>query len=245
MAGFFYNLGKMVGQSSRKANWVIQSLSGNDEHAIEAENAVGKDLAQAYVQESELDSDPEVQFFLNGIASRLVECVADPQRRFAIRAVNSKEFNAFAMPGGFIFVTRPLLEMCDWNRDEIAFVLGHEMGHVIARHAVNRMMASSMIRASLARVPIGGLVGMGVLQVVTTLLNQGYSQDQELEADNLGMKLIHFADFDLDAGKRVLIRLSSFPAQAWLGSSYFSSHPPAHVRIDHIDRYIQEQKKKA
>lgn len=241
MGNFFYNLGKAVGQSQRKANWVLQSLTGTEAEQVEAEHAVGRDLARSYLAEVKADPEPDVQRYLDEVGARLAPCVADRRRTFTFRSVLQPELNAFALPGGFVFVTRALLERCEWNADEVAFVLGHEMGHIVAKHAINRMMASSLIRGGLARVPIGGIIGMGVLQAVTALLNQGYSQDQELEADHLGMKLIHYAGFDLAAARRVLLRLGAIPAEGWLGSSYLSSHPPLPVRIERVERYVREE----
>lgn len=240
MANFFYNLGKLVGQTGRRANWLLQSLTGTDTVAVEAEYAVGADLAKKYADEHELDADTEVRRFVTDVATRLVECVADPNRRFTFNVVKTKECNAFAYPGGFIFVTRPLLELCEWRADEAAFVLAHEMGHVLSRHAVYRMLASSAVRTALARIPIGGLLGMGVFQTVSTLLDQGYSREQEFEADSMGVRLVHYAGFDPQAGKQVLRRLATVPPGGWFGSKYFASHPPVSERIANIDRQLRE-----
>lgn len=245
MSGFFYNFGKMMGQTTRKANWVVQSLTGSEGDALKAEYAVGKDLAQAFARESPLEPEPEVQAFLDGISGRLIECVTNPEHRFCFRAVRKDEFNAVALPGGFVFVMRPLLELCEWNEQEIAFVLAHEMAHVLLRHAINRLMASSAICAGLAKFPIGGLLGMGILQVAMELLNQGHSREQELEADRLAVRLANFAGFDPEAGKRLMLRFSALPSERWLGSTYFSSHPPAEVRIQHIEKNVLELRKAA
>lgn len=243
MGGFFFNLGKTIGQTSRKANWVVQSMTGSESDALQAEYAVGKDLAQAYTKENPLSPEPEIQAFLDPLTARLLECVSNKEYKFCFRAANINEFNAFALPGGFIFVMRTLLDLCEWNEDEVAFVLSHEMGHVLLRHAINRLMASSAICAGLAKFPIGGLLGVGILQVAMELLNQGHSREQELEADKLAVQLSHFAGFDPEAGKHMLARLNTLPSEKWLGSTYFSSHPPFEVRVENIDKHIQVLRK--
>ncbi len=237
MGKFFYNLGRMVGPNLRKANWVFRSLTGTEAEADAAELAVGRDLAQAYARPLELDSDPAVQRLLDDVGGRLAQCYRQRRYRFTFRAVLATEPNAFALPGGYIFVMRPLLEMCGWDRDELAFVLGHEMGHVTCRHAIERLMASSLIQTGLGRVPAAG----ALVQIATSLLQQGYSQGQELEADNMGVRLAHLGGFDPSASVRALSRLGGLPPEAWLASTYFSSHPPVHVRIEHIHRWLNER----
>ena len=243
MARFFYNVGKFVGQTGRKANWVIQSLTGSEGDALKAEHAVGKDLALAFAKENHVDPDPAVQAFLDRIGARLAPCVAAKEQQFSFRASRKEEFNALAFPGGFIFVMRPLLDLCAWDENEIAFVLGHEMGHVLLKHSINRLMASSIFCAGLARFPIGGLLGMGLLHATLELLNQGHSREQEFEADRVATQITHFAGFDPDGGKRLLQRLGAIPSERWLGSTYFSSHPPMEARIEHIEKNLQALRK--
>src|SRR5205807_2412279 len=118
------------------------------------------------------------------------------------------EINAFALPGGFVFITRSLLEFCQWNQDELAFILGHEMAHIIQGHVMDRLLANSMIRASLARLtPVGGLLGQPIAGLAATLLNQGYSRDNELEADRVGIQLAGHAGFDPTAVTRLFTRM--------------------------------------
>jgi predicted Zn-dependent protease len=239
MGGFFYNLGKMVGPKLRQARWMFHSLAGSEADAIQAEHAVGLDLAVAFVQQNQIDPDPAVQQQLDDIGRRLAACVKGPQRRFSFRLVRANEYNAFAFPGGFIFITRPLLELADFHPDETAFILGHEMGHVIKRHAIDRLMASSLIRTTVSRLPVGGVLGAPIIHMATALLSQGYSQDSELEADSLGVKLARAAGFDGAAAVVALNRLRTIPSEAWALSTYLSSHPPVDVRIRAIDRLLK------
>lgn len=234
MAGFFYNLGRMVGPKVRQANWVVQSVAGSEADAVRAEHQVGRDLAAAFLQQMAAEDDPAVVQAIDEIAGRLVPCVKDKQRQFRFLTVRSQELNAYALPGGFIFVMRPLLEFCRWDRDEIAFVMAHEMGHVIKRHAIDRMMASSIISNGIARLPVGGVLAAPIRNMAGTLLNQGYSQDQELEADALGAKLVRAAGYDVTAAERILQRMQTMPGEAWHLTSYFSSHPPIAVRLQSI-----------
>jgi predicted Zn-dependent protease len=238
MGNFFYKLGRMLGPKLRQANWVFRSLTGTEADAIQAEHAVGRDLAGAFVKQAEIDTDPAIVQLLGDIGSRLRACIKAPQRQFHFAAVRSTEFNAFALPGGFIFVMRPLIEFCAHDASEIAFILAHEIAHVVRRHAIERLMASSLIQGAMSRLPAGGMVGAPVVHMATTLLSQGYSQDNELEADALGVQLMHAAGYDATAAVRLLNRLRLIPTEAWLLSPYLSSHPPIEVRIAQIERMM-------
>jgi len=97
-------------------------------------------------------------------------------------------------------------------------------------------MACSIIQAGVGRLPVGGVLRAPVLNLAATLINQGYSQDQELEADALGARLVRAAGYDSTAARRLLARMQTMPSEAWLLSSYFSSHPPVDVRTQHLER---------
>jgi predicted Zn-dependent protease len=240
VASFFYRLGKMIGPPLRQANWVFRSLTDTEAEALRAESAVGRDLASALMQQMELDREPAVEAILVDLKYRLAQGLRNRQRQFQFLAVKASEINAFALPGGFVFITRPLLEFCQWNQDELAFILGHEMAHIVQGHVMDRLLANSMIRATLGRLsPVGGLLGQPMVALATTLLNQGYSQDNELEADRVGIQLAGHAGFDPTAAARLFARLRSLGGDRSPLGGYFSAHPSLEVRIHHLTRYMR------
>jgi predicted Zn-dependent protease len=100
---------------------------------------------------------------------------------------------------------------------------------------MDRLLANSMIRATLGRLtPVGGLLGQPIVGVAAGLLNQGYSQDDELEADRVGRQLAGQAGFDPTAAARLFTRLRSLGADRSPLGGYFSAHPPLDVRIRHL-----------
>ncbi|HKI32286.1 MAG TPA: M48 family metalloprotease [Gemmataceae bacterium] len=236
MAGFFYNLGRLVGPKVRKAEWVLRSLTGSEAEAIVAEQAVGRDLARAFVEQLGHDPDPVVREHLDYLAAKLTAAQSDRRWGFRFLAVRAPEVNAFALPGGFVFVTRHLLEVCGWDHAELAFVLGHEMGHIVKRHAIERLMANTLFSGVVARLPVGGAVlRPHVAALLNTLLRQGYSREQELEADAFGARAARAAGFDPAGARRVLVRLAAESAAEPLLSGYFASHPPLDVRLRHLE----------
>ncbi len=235
MGTFFYNLGRFVGEQARKARWAAASLAGSEADAARAERAVGKDLARAVLEEAPPDPDPAAARWLDEVGGLVAAQAAPGERTFCFRAVLLAEPNAFALPGGFVFVSRPLLRMCQSAHDDLAFVLGHEVAHVVRGHALERLLARSLVGTAgrlgalrLLRGPLGGLMGV--------LLRQGYAQDQELEADRVGADLARRAGFDPAAAPRLLARLRLLSAQPGELLGYFSSHPPWEVRIDNLRR---------
>jgi len=160
MGGFFYNLGKKVGPRVRKGQWIWHSLTGTKSEAIAAEYQVGNDMAKEVLAQLPRETDPRLCQLLSEISDRLTKCVVDKDRKFSFYAIDQSGPNAFALPGGFIFVTRDLIELCNYDAGELAFVLGHEMGHVIKGHAIGRIISNTAIstvsRAAAMRTPAGG-----------------------------------------------------------------------------------------
>ena len=237
MGGFFYKFGRFVGRQSRKANWAFRSLTGSEEEAIRAEWGVGRDLAREVLEQTPADPDPAVARWLDEIGGLLAKEVQQKGRTFCFRCVQVPEPNAFALPGGFVFVTRPLLRLCQASHDDLAFVLGHEMAHVVCGHSLERLVARSLITGAVGRWnPVAGLLRGPLTGLMATLLQQGYSQDQELEADRVGAALAAEAGFDAGAGPRLLGKLRQHFAGPSEVAGYFSSHPPWDVRIESLHR---------
>lgn len=230
----------MVGQQARKAQWVFRSLTGDEQQVEDAERAVGRDLAQAVIRESEADSDPAIAQWLNEIGGLLARQVQKkPRRTFVYRCLLMEEPNAFAIPGGFIFVTRPLLKVCEGSHEDLAFVLGHEMAHVVCGHAIQRMMAQSLITTVAGRyAAVGGMLRSQAGALLTRLVQQHYSQEQELEADQMAVRLMQAAGLDTSAVLRLMTRLEVISASLPEPLSYFSSHPGWPQRREEIQRFL-------
>ena len=161
-------------------------------------------------------------------------------RTFHFDAFHCGEPNAFALPGGFIFISRPILDLCGWNDDEIAFILGHEMGHVLSGHAIDRIMTSSTMAAVSRAAPVQGPLGAWLRNVGIRYLETAYSRDNETDADQLGVRLAAAAGYDPQGAIRLLSRLAQLhqsPDPLALGE-YFSTHPTAEIRIQAIRRYL-------
>ncbi len=174
--------------------------------------------------------------------SRVGQKVAQNTERkdvtYKFYVIDSPMVNAFALPGGYIYVSRGLLTLAN-SEAELAAVLGHEIGHVTARHAAERMSQGTIV--GLGAAVIGAAVGGSAGQVAnlgSNLYISSYSRGQESQADDLGVRYLSRAGYDPRAMSSFL---SSLDAQSKLearengqngtGFSYFSSHPLTAERV--------------
>ena len=239
----FYHLGRKMGPKLRKARWMWESMAGTEADAIRLEHGVGLDLAHEARKQLQIDADAQTEETLDEIGYQLTACVVNKLRTFHFNAFHSAEPNAFALPGGFVFISRSIIELCRWDRSEVAFILAHEMGHVIRGHAIERIVANSAVSAVSRAAPVRGVLAGWLKTVGVQFLQTAYSRDQELEADRLGVRLMDAAGYDPEASMRLLARLaelkqSSDPLK--LGE-YFSTHPNSEVRIRSIRHYLQHR----
>lgn len=238
--GLFYNLGKKAGPSVRKAKWLWGSMTASDSEIVRLEHDVGRDLADEARAQLQIDADPQINELLGGIGSRLAQRVGNKRRSFRFEAFIAGDPNAFALPGGFVFVSRSIVDLCQGSRDELAYVLGHEMGHIISGHAIERIVTNSAVSAASRTAPVRGLLGGWLRRVGVQFLETAYSRDRELEADRLGVRLARAAGYDPEASIRLLGRLAELKAAAGekgLGE-YFSTHPTFELRIRSIRQFL-------
>lgn len=158
---------------------------------------------------------------------------------------DTKTVNAFALPGGQIFITLGLLNKLQ-TEAQLAGVLSHEMGHVIERHSAQQMAKSQLGQLLVVAVGVGASDQqhmmndpMVIASVVNQLAQLRYSRKDESQADLWGLKLMSQAGFDPRAMIQVMKILK---AQAGVGRTveFFQSHPNPDLRIKQIEAYLQE-----
>ncbi|MBI5685922.1 MAG: M48 family metallopeptidase [Verrucomicrobia bacterium] len=239
MSGFFYNLGRHVGRAAvptiRKSKWIWDGLTGTEDEALRAEAAFGSALAVELRAVTGRVDDPQMAALLNDLCRRLAACVRDKRRVFRCEAIRDDSPNAMALPGGFVFVSHSLVDLCERRPEELAFVIGHEMAHIIREHAWNRMMkevASSVLSraVSVLAARAGPLAGW-LREKGMALLQSAHSQDHEQEADELGLHLVAAAGLAPGGAIALLQRIERLDPKRMELGRYFASHPPAAERI--------------
>lgn len=170
-------------------------------YSLDREVALGRQLAAEVDRNSRLVNDPLINEYVNRIAQNLV-LHSDAKVPFTVKVLDADEVNAFALPGGFLYVNRGLLEAAE-NEAEVAGVMSHEIAHVTARHGVEQASKGELVQwGSLPLLFMGGLGGFIVQQVAglaIPLTFLKFSRGAEKEADRLGAQYMWASGYDPNA----------------------------------------------
>lgn len=243
MEEIFKYIGRKAGQKFRRGKWVYKSLLGSEEEAIQAEYYIGKEISAEIRKQNTVDPNPEIKEMLDKIGNKLTARLTNKYRKFSFDSLVTSDVNAFALPGGFIFATSSILKLCDFNENEIAFILGHEIGHVVKWHIFNRTIANSSLNFLSMVTKPAGLLSSVAVRAINSLMQNSYSRDQELEADNFGTKLMYAAGFDPDSAVALLEKLDETRTENPAIFNYFSTHPVVNDRIGQIKILIRKRLK--
>ena len=217
----------------RSGQWFYYDLRGDTTKARQAEKRLGEALAESLIEDMPLDSDSSRGTFVHEVAEQLVGHVNKPRCKLQFKVVCSKQPNAFALPGGFVFVTNAMVRYCGQDRDQMAFVLAHEMAHILRSHVRNRLVDSIVMSVVASVVAGGSRLGKVARRWVLHVLTSAYTQDQEFDADKTAMELMRRAGFDGQGSVRLLTQLRDRRGDS-PAASYLSSHPPLAARIARI-----------
>lgn len=215
-------------------------------YSLDREITIGQSLAMEIDQSSQVITDPVVNEFINRIGQNIV-LHSDAKIPFKIKVLDSEEVNAFALPGGFLYVNRGLLEAAD-NEAEVAGVLAHEIAHVAARHGIEQASKGELLNyASLPLIFLGGWGGYIIQQiagVAVPLTFLKFSRGAETEADRLGAQYTWASGYDPNALVSFFEKLQARDRQPRNGKKagamarVFSTHPLTEDRIKNVQSLI-------
>lgn len=200
------------------------------------EVAMGNDYAQQIERQLPIVRDPEIVRYINVLGDSIARVVDNRELTWRFNVVDEAEINAFAVPGGHIYVNRGLIERTT-NMSELAGVLGHEIAHVTQRHSMKQMAAAQRANIGLslgcilAPSACQGLAGTGV-SAVAQLGFAKFSRDDETEADRYGVKFVTRSGIDprgMPSMFRILLRERERNPGAVEG--WFASHPVEESRV--------------
>jgi predicted Zn-dependent protease len=141
----FESIGHRLGQKVAQAKNAFDLMGGTEEDSVRAEIRLGRDLEAALLERIPLVEENEATKFATQIGCWLAANVKERKLRFCVRVTAEREPNALALPGGPVFVSWPLLAVCQGQRDEIAFVVAHEMAHIALRHTLDRILKDAAL----------------------------------------------------------------------------------------------------
>jgi predicted Zn-dependent protease len=241
---------------------VVNPVTGREERTVmdeATEIAEGRKAHQQVLAEYGAYADPALQAYVNGIGQKLARLSHRSALPWTFTVLDSHEINAFALPGGYIYITRGLMAYLD-SEAELAGVIGHEIGHVTARHGAQRatrqqdagfgVLAATVLGAVLESQGVGGATGMAsqMSQGVAAGWLATYSREQELQADQLGAEYLarnRYNPTNMVEVIRVLEKQERFAADlaraegraAPAGVDWLSSHPSNAQRLAEIRRF--------
>jgi predicted Zn-dependent protease len=232
------------------AGCAVNPVSGRRELSTmspQREAELGAQAAKEVEEKIGLVDDPQLAAYVDAIGQRLA--ARSPRRDVAYHfaVADMQEPNAFALPGGWIYVSRGLLVITG-SEEELANVIGHEIGHVAARHAASREARSmgvgllSVLGSVVSGATLGMPVGQGVgqlFQIAGAGLIASYSRGQEREADDVGQRLAAGAGWDPAAMSHFLQTLerdTQLRREATRMPTFLSSHPVTSERIENTGR---------
>ncbi|HEV7593816.1 MAG TPA: M48 family metallopeptidase [Gemmatimonadaceae bacterium] len=211
------------------------------------EVALGRQNAEEINAQLPIVTDPAVSEYIQTLGDSIARTTSRADLEWHFYVVNTKQVNAFALPGGYIYVNRGLIESAR-KLDELTGTLGHEIGHVIQRHTVKQMQTAEKANAGVAVVcTLTSICHSGLAQVAVqvggTALFAKHSRLDELQADSEGVVNVTRAGYDPQGIPdlfQVLLKERQYQPTAVEG--WFASHPLEETRITRANELIAQMK---
>ena len=221
---------------------IAQSATGID---YEKEFTIGESLALEGFQRYGLPvADQELQEYVNIIGSAAAKNAIRPDIPYYFVVVQSPLYNAFACPGGIIFLSSQLVQSMD-DEAELACVLAHEVGHVSHKHALQSIRRAKFFEGlgKIGTINMDGEEGQKYRSMIgdlqTVLFDKGLDKNMEFEADKAGMEFAYRTGYDPRGMIRVLEMLEAKKTSATHKGSWFSTHPPLDARLERCREHLK------
>ena len=249
-ADLFDNINKIIDPNSKEGkilSGASQVISSSKDIDYKTERTIGESLALEGLQRfgNPLRNEPLQQYVnLIGTAVAVNSKRATIPYQFAV--LDSPVQNAFAVPGGVIFISRALVAILD-NEAELAAVLAHEIGHISAKHALKTIQRAQLLQGAgtITAASMGGEKGKKYAATISglqsALFDKGLDKDMEFEADLSAMETTYRTGYDPSAMIKVLMKLQKLEASSKdKKGSWFSTHPPLAERIARLQEQLQK-----
>ncbi len=223
----------------KQLNWV----------SADREKSIGAEAAPQFVKQYGGDiPSASIQKYVSDLGHRLAEISERPDLDWEFHAVDSAVINAFALPGGKVFITRGLMEELR-SEAQLAGVLGHEVGHVTAQHIGQQMTRAMIITGAGVAIGVAGQQSdedwMTVLGVGTSvgggLYLLSYGRNQETQSDELGVRYMTRLGYNPIGQVQVMKVLKRASGGGGAGMEFLATHPYPDTRIKHLNEVIKEQ----
>jgi len=221
---------------------------------ISDEKTLGKKVLEQVREQMPLIEDGEIVTYVQSVGNKVVKSVGTTLYDYQFFVIDKPDVNAFAVPGGYVFVYRGLIEILH-NEGELAAIIGHELAHVQARHVERRMQQGKVLNiATIIGTLAGAFLGLGGNAASAIMMGTmagaqtmqlKYSRENEEEADELGFRFLCDAGYDPINIVNAMQALSQhrFPNTSRI-PSYLSTHPDTGERIQYLQVMVKDYRKK-
>jgi len=221
-------------------------VTGQEEaffYSTDREVRMGESIAKEAETKYKLAGDPLIQKRAEDIGQKIASVCDRKDIDYHFKVLDDDEVNAVSLPGGFVYVNKGLVDKVA-NDDELAGVLAHEVGHIVARHSIKKlqaMMTYSILRVLIATAPQASQVGNAADIAFVELLT-GYARDDELLADQLGARYTKLAGYNPRGMITFLQKLQEVNRRKPLQPrNYFKTHPYVPDRIRVVKQELGEK----
>ncbi len=211
-------------------------------YSVEKEMALGKQLAEEVTRQAKVVDDPIISEYVNRLGQNLARN-SDAKVPFSFKVIEDDNLNAFALPGGYIFVHTGLIKIAD-EEDELAAAMAHEIAHVAARHLTCRATQNQLARigAIPLSVVLGGWGGVAARQAANAAIPMtflSFSRHDESEADFLGLQYMWAAGYDPNGAISIFEKMESMQrSQPGAVARLLATHPMDSDRISKAEKEI-------
>jgi predicted Zn-dependent protease len=219
--------------------------------SIEDEKKLGDKFLHAALLQLKLVEDPEVVDYVSKVGQTVVAHLEVHTFPYDFYVVDSSDLNAFAAPGGHVFINRGLIEIMD-DEGELAAILAHEIGHVQSRHIAQRVARAQKLTIAslgglLAGILLGGQAGAAAIaasQAGATSAMLNYSRQDEEEADRKGLRYMEAANYN---GEDFVIIMKKMGQESWKAGghvpTYLQTHPGVPERVAYLASTVETRPK--
>jgi predicted Zn-dependent protease len=248
-ADLFNELGKFANPESKERKMLsgaTQVISSSKEMDYATERTIGESLALEGLQRFGMPvSNESMQKYLNLVGNAVAANSKRPTIPYQFAVLDSPVQNAFAAPGGVIFISKALIGIIE-NEAELAGVLAHEVGHIAGKHAIRSIRRAQFMQGvgTITAANMKGSQGkqfesmIGDLQSV--LFDKGLDKGMEFEADAAAMETAYRTGYDPRGLISVLKKLQKIEAASVKKGSWFSTHPPLAERITKLEAQLKK-----
>jgi len=215
------------------------AATGSFSLSLEKEREIGREVAATVAGRYHVVNDAALTDYVNMVGTVVAQQsprYTELPFRFAV--LNTDEINAFATPGGYVFVTRGALALME-SEAELAGVLGHEIAHVDQKHVLEQVRRGSMIQGAASEADLNGDILNRAIEQLTSLIFTGVGREAELESDSLGMLYAAAAGYRPDGlltFVRQLQQNEGSPSRGRFLAEMRQTHPPTADRIAALER---------